>query len=39
MKLAVQERKKSMKNPRFSGKVIAALRNEFGGHEIIKKKK
>jgi len=24
---------------RFSGKVIAALRNEFGGHEVVKNKK
>ena len=38
IKLALDERKKSKSNPRFAGKVIAALRNEFGGHEIVKKK-
>jgi len=38
MKLALSERKKSKKKPRFSGKVVAALRNEFGGHEVFKKK-
>ena len=38
IKLALQERKKSQKKPRFAGKVVAALRNEFGGHEILKKK-
>lgn len=29
---AVEARKKSLKKPRFSGKVIASLRKEFGGH-------
>ncbi len=38
IKLALEERKKSQSNPRFAGKVIAALRNEFGGHEILKKR-
>ena len=38
IKLALDERKKSKQNPRFAGKVVAALRNEFGGHEIVKKK-
>ena len=38
MDLALEERKKSKQNPRFAGKVVAALRNEFGGHEIVKKK-
>ncbi len=37
IKLALEERKKSRKKPRFAGKVVAALRNEFGGHEILKK--
>src|SRR3989344_4552176 len=32
IKLALDKRKKSKKNPTFSGKVVAALRNEFGGH-------
>ena len=38
IKLALNERKKSRKNPRFAGKVVAALRNEFGGHEVVKKR-
>ena len=38
IKLALGERKKSRSNPRFAGKVVAALRNEFGGHEIVKKR-
>lgn len=38
IKLALEERKKSQSNPRFAGKVVAALRNEFGGHQIVKKK-
>ena len=37
VKLALDERKKSRKKPRFAGKVVAALRNEFGGHEVVKK--
>lgn len=37
VKLALRLRKKSRKRPSFSGKVIAALRHEFGGHEIVKK--
>ena len=37
IKLALNERKKSRRKPSFSGKVIAALRNEFGGHEIVRK--
>ena len=37
IKLALEARKKSKKHPRFAGKVVAALRNEFGGHEILKK--
>ena len=35
--LALKLRKLTRKNPRFAGKVVAALRNEFGGHEIVKK--
>ena len=37
IKLALEARKKSRKHPRFAGKVVAALRNEFGGHEVVKK--
>lgn len=36
IKLALHERKKSRKKPRFAGKVVAALRNEFGGHEVVR---
>ena len=37
LKLALKLRKKSKKKPRFAGKVVAALRNEFGGHEVVRK--
>ncbi|MBI4452960.1 decarboxylating 6-phosphogluconate dehydrogenase [Candidatus Woesearchaeota archaeon] len=37
LNLALKSRKKSRKKPRFAGKVIAAIRYEFGGHEVIKK--
>jgi len=37
VKLALKLRLKSRKRPTFAGKVIAALRNEFGGHEVVKK--
>ncbi|MEI6462562.1 MAG: NADP-dependent phosphogluconate dehydrogenase [bacterium] len=30
-------RLKSEKNPRYAGKVVSALRNQFGGHEVKKK--
>ncbi len=39
IKLALKLRKKSKKKPSFAGKVIAALRNEFGGHEVVRKKR
>lgn len=39
VKLALRMRRMSRKKPAFSGKVIAALRNEFGGHEVVKSKK
>src|SRR3989338_1321641 len=35
--LAIKSRKKSQKRPGFAGKVVAALRNEFGGHKAIKR--
>jgi len=38
VKLAYKSRMKSRKKPNFSGKVVAALRNEFGGHDVVKKK-
>lgn len=34
MELALRERVRSEKRPSFAGKVIAAVRNEFGGHEM-----
>ncbi|OIO13854.1 6-phosphogluconate dehydrogenase (decarboxylating) [Candidatus Gottesmanbacteria bacterium CG11_big_fil_rev_8_21_14_0_20_37_11] len=36
LSMSTQARKNSLAKPNFSGKVIAALRNEFGGHEITK---
>lgn len=38
VKLALKSRKISRKKPTFAGKVVAALRNEFGGHEVMGKK-
>mgnify|MGYP001610106827 CR=1 FL=1 len=38
IKLALEERRKSQSNPRFAGKVVAAIRYEFGGHKLTKKK-
>lgn len=38
IKLALSLRKKSRKKPTFAGKVVAALRKEFGGHEVVRKK-
>lgn len=35
---SLDTRKKSLAHPTFSGKVIAALRREFGGHEVKKNK-
>ncbi|MDO8508281.1 MAG: decarboxylating 6-phosphogluconate dehydrogenase [Nanoarchaeota archaeon] len=37
LKHSLQKRKSSEKNQSFSTKLISALRNEFGGHEIKKK--
>lgn len=34
---ALEVRKESQNKPTFAGKIIAALRNQFGGHEVIKK--
>jgi 6-phosphogluconate dehydrogenase len=31
-------RKKSKQNPRYSGRVLSAMRNMFGGHEVASKK-
>lgn len=39
VEVALKARKKSLKKPDFSGKVVAALRREFGGHEEPKAKK
>ena len=38
LEAALNMRKLSKKNERFSGKVIAALRNEFGGHTVVREK-
>ena len=38
VKLALKLRKKSKTYPTFAGKIIAALRNEFGGHEVVGRK-
>lgn len=35
LNLAIKSRKKSEKKPRFAGKVVAAIRHEFGGHEVV----
>ena len=37
LKLSLKLRKSTRKKPTFAGKVVAALRNEFGGHEVVKK--
>ena len=37
IKSAVKERKKSKKKPSFKGKIINAMRNQFGGHSLKKK--
>ncbi len=37
IKESLRARKKSLAKPTFSGKVVAALRNQFGGHEMRKK--
>jgi glucose-6-phosphate 1-dehydrogenase len=34
IKGALDFRKKSQKNPSYTGKVVSALRHEFGGHEV-----
>ena len=39
MELALRERRRSEKRPGFSGKVIAAIRNGFGGHAVVKKRR
>lgn len=35
--LSLMMRYRSLEEDTFSGKVVAALRNEFGGHEVVKK--
>lgn len=39
LKLAFTKRRQSQKKESFASKVVAALRNEFGGHEFVKPKK
>ncbi|RKL65568.1 6-phosphogluconate dehydrogenase (decarboxylating) [Salipaludibacillus neizhouensis] len=35
--LSLMMRNRSLEDDTFTGKVVAALRNEFGGHEVVKK--
>lgn len=35
--LALMMRYRSQEDDTFTGKVVAALRNEFGGHAVVKK--
>ena len=37
IELALQVREESQENPSFAGRVIAAIRNGFGGHAVTKK--
>jgi len=37
--LSVEARQRSQQKDTFSGKVVASLRNEFGGHALHKEKK
>lgn len=39
LEASLQARKESQKKESYSGKVIAAVRNEFGGHEVVKNQK
>ena len=36
MALSLMMRYRSLQEDTFSGKVVAALRNEFGGHAVVK---
>ena len=35
---ALEFRLRSQKNPSYTGKIVSALRNQFGGHEVEEKK-
>ncbi len=35
--LSLMMRYRSLENDTFSGKIVAALRNEFGGHAVVKR--
>jgi len=35
--LSLMMRYRSLEDDTFTGKVVAALRNEFGGHEVVNK--
>lgn len=37
LKAALQQRKSTRENPSYLGKLIAAMRNQFGGHKVIEK--
>jgi 6-phosphogluconate dehydrogenase len=34
LRVAIEERERSREKPRFAGKIIAALRNQFGSHAV-----
>ncbi len=38
MESALAVRRESDQDPRYAGKILSALRNEFGGHEVLHKK-
>jgi 6-phosphogluconate dehydrogenase len=37
LKAALEQRKATRENPSYIGKLIAAMRNQFGGHKVIEK--
>jgi 6-phosphogluconate dehydrogenase len=38
IKGALDFRLQSLKNPTYTGKIVSALRHQFGGHEVKEKK-
>lgn len=37
LKAALEQRKQTRENPSYLGKLVAAMRNQFGGHKVINK--
>jgi len=37
LKAALEQRKQTRENPSYLGKLVAAMRNQFGGHKVIEK--